>query len=65
MTGVTRSFDPQLPEDVIIAFVDGKQWRAATRRFHQGSRNVVVVLHDETGNPVDMFKVVEGRSLIG
>jgi hypothetical protein len=64
MTGVTRSFDPQLPEDVIIALVD-KQWRAATRRFHQGSRNVVVVLHDETGNPVDMFKVVEGRSLIG
>lgn len=62
--GLLEVLDPKLPEDIDIAGVDREQRTVALGAVHQRPRDAVVVLHNETENPVGMFKVLEDRLLI-
>ena len=62
--GFLEALDPKLPEDIAVAGVDGEQRTIAVGVLHQRARDIVVVLHDETENPIGMVKVFEGRLLI-
>ena len=62
--GFLEALDPQFPENIATASVDGEQWTVAVRAFHERARDVVVMLHDETKKPVGMVKVFEDRLLV-
>src|SRR4051794_38020908 len=64
LEGRLEALDPKLPEDVAIAGVDGEQWTVAVGALHERPRDTVVMLHDETENPVNMVKVFKGRLLL-
>jgi hypothetical protein len=58
--GRLEPLDPKLPDGVAIAGIDGEQWTVAVGALHESARDTVVMLYDETENPVDFVKVVEG-----
>jgi hypothetical protein len=59
--GSGEALDPDLPERVPIAWIDGKQRTVARGIPHQGQNNIVVMIHHETHDAVGVVEIVEGR----
>ena len=57
---LNETFDPQLPENVIIAGVDIEQRFIATR-LGQRSQNVVVMPHDQIDDVLELLHLLEMR----
>jgi hypothetical protein len=55
--------DPEFPEDFVMSLVDGEQRTIVIGPLHQRSGDIVVMLHHETENSVEMVDVVEGRGV--
>ena len=56
--------EPKFPEDFVMSLVDGEQRTIIIGPLHQGSGDVVVVIHHETENSIEMIAVVEGRGVL-